>query len=278
MQQMRTATWPTKDGGSETFEMVDGVARDILEGKEAMKNDMNMGGAKVTNLRNAENDADSLPYGQAKEEFAPSGYGYGAPCISFYHTGDNSIAAFEAHLDEIIAGMADEEAKQICFTCTGIASTTFYGTLYKHRNNYAVVTGKTYYQNSSVVKCKFNGTWEAHAWDNPPMELGVEYRTTERHNGKAVYAKYYNAGTLTNNTLYSLPSGAKDLVRMEAYTSRGHLLPVGQFIKDDTSSGYFAYAVTNAGANGVYGFTDTRSDGFGNGSYDMYLKLWYTKD
>ena len=32
-----------------------------------------------------------------------------------------------------------------------------------------------------------NGTpWE---WPNPPMLLGVEYRTTERHNGKPVYAK-----------------------------------------------------------------------------------------
>ena len=36
-------------------------------------------------------------------------------------------------------------------------------------------------------------------WQNPPMILGVEYRTTERYNGKPVYAKAVNVGTLPNN-------------------------------------------------------------------------------
>ena len=31
--------------------------------------------------------------------------------------------------------------------------------------------------------------WSEWEWENPPMIYGVEYRTTERHNGKAVYVK-----------------------------------------------------------------------------------------
>ena len=39
-----------------------------------------------------------------------------------------------------------------------------------------------------------NGT--VQEWVNPPMQLGVEYRTTERWNGYAVYTKLINFGTL----------------------------------------------------------------------------------
>lgn len=44
--------------------------------------------------------------------------------------------------------------------------------------------------------------WE---WENPPMVLGIEYRTTERYNGKAVYTKLVDFGSLP-------ASGSKDVV------------------------------------------------------------------
>lgn len=154
---------------------------------------------------------------------APSGYGYGEPCISLYHTGDNSITALEEHLDEIVAGMNDGEAKQILFTCTGIASTTFYGTVYQHTASYVVVTGKTYFQNGSIVKCKFGGKWEQHAWENPPMELGVEYRTTERWNGKAVYTALLNLGYGPNSGTFDINTNlvATQAIRATARISGG---------------------------------------------------------
>lgn len=41
-----------------------------------------------------------------------------------------------------------------------------------------------------------NGVWGAWEWINPPMQAGVEYRTTQRHRGKTVYAKYISLGSL----------------------------------------------------------------------------------
>lgn len=41
-----------------------------------------------------------------------------------------------------------------------------------------------------------NGVWGAWEWVNPPMQAGVEYRTTERHKGKAVYTKCISLGSL----------------------------------------------------------------------------------
>lgn len=43
--------------------------------------------------------------------------------------------------------------------------------------------------------------WESeYEYANPPMQLGVEYRTTERYLGKPVYCKLVNFGALPNAT------------------------------------------------------------------------------
>lgn len=42
--------------------------------------------------------------------------------------------------------------------------------------------------------------WQPWEWVNPPMNLGVEYRTTERYLGKPVYVRLHDFGALPNNT------------------------------------------------------------------------------
>lgn len=48
------------------------------------------------------------------------------------------------------------------------------------------------YRGCLAQRYKISGTWSAWEWVNPPMQLGVEYRTTERINGKAVYKQNFN--------------------------------------------------------------------------------------
>lgn len=54
------------------------------------------------------------------------------------------------------------------------------------------------------------GTWGQWEWVNPPMQLGVEYRTTERYLGKPVYKQAVDFGKLPNaktkNVIYSMDS------------------------------------------------------------------------
>lgn len=45
-----------------------------------------------------------------------------------------------------------------------------------------------------------NSVWQPWEWENPPMQLGVEYRTTKRCEGKPVYAKRISLGALPNNS------------------------------------------------------------------------------
>lgn len=44
-----------------------------------------------------------------------------------------------------------------------------------------------------------DGVWTPWEYVNPPMQLGVEYRTVERYDGKPVYVKAVNFGIVSNN-------------------------------------------------------------------------------
>lgn len=54
------------------------------------------------------------------------------------------------------------------------------------------------------IRRYYNGgskTWSEWEWVNPPMNLGIEYRTTERYLGKPVYVKTINMGNLPGNAV-----------------------------------------------------------------------------
>ena len=53
-----------------------------------------------------------------------------------------------------------------------------------------------------LTRTRTAGVWGEPEWLNPPMALGVEYRTTERCEGKAVYVKrVYNGKGSANGTM-----------------------------------------------------------------------------
>ena len=55
-------------------------------------------------------------------------------------------------------------------------------------------------------------TWSEWEYVNPPMILGVEYRTTERFMGKPVYVKLVDFGAGANNTEKSVEHGASNAI------------------------------------------------------------------
>ena len=65
-----------------------------------------------------------------------------------------------------------------------------------------------------------DGTPMEIEWANPPMSLGVEYRTTERWQGKAVYVYAISFGTLPNNTYKQVHHNISmtNVVRYSAFT------------------------------------------------------------
>lgn len=61
-----------------------------------------------------------------------------------------------------------------------------------------IVPNSTYeygkYTNCSLRRTRYGNDYTPWAWTNPPMELGVEYMTTERYMGRSVYKKLVALG------------------------------------------------------------------------------------
>lgn len=69
------------------------------------------------------------------------------------------------------------------------------------------------YSNCSLRRTRYGDTYTPWAWINPPMELGVEYMTTEHHIGKPVYCKLVDLGEGTNGKTVNV--GTTEMVHVE---------------------------------------------------------------
>jgi hypothetical protein len=124
---------------------------------------------------------------------APAGYGLGT------NWGYSVTDANEALLSGVYA-CADPA------NCTNFPTNDAqqYGPLVVFRRA-SNISQTIYFRNRKV--CRFsedNGaTWTSWEWENPPMVVGVEYRTTERWNGQPVYTKLVNGGALVASGSFS---------------------------------------------------------------------------
>ena len=102
-------------------------------------------------------------------------------------------------------------------------------------------------------------------YDNPPLEAGVEYRTTEQWNGKPVYTKMVNFGALPNNGQLYAPHGITGLTRViRCNLTSSSTWTVASYNADIT---YISINKTN-----IYISTDNDLSNF---SADV--QIWYVK-
>lgn len=73
--------------------------------------------------------------------------------------------------------------------------------VYAYRYVTLTLYSNEYLSNDTTIlrQCLVDGVWQDWEFVNPPMQLGVEYRTTKRHKGKPVYVVKMNMGALPNN-------------------------------------------------------------------------------
>ncbi len=129
---------------------------------------------------------------------APAGYGYGSPITTKIYNQGGTDADFLSTLEAVYGTMTSETCMQVQVLDSNLG--TYYvwtGTLYKNYSDYGWLQ-VTSYNGNTVQRIKSGGTWQPWEWVNPPMAAGVEYRTTERYQGKPVYCKSIDGGIGTN--------------------------------------------------------------------------------
>ena len=153
---------------------------------------------------------------------APAGFGFGDAVQSIETTSaEESYETYCAKVDAVLDAMPDRTAKLVLAyppAVYGKAGTTI-SLLYKGDANYAVLSNigsadaglcgwrmfKLRHPSSSSP-----AVWMPFEWEHPPMQIGVEYRTTEWYNSKPIYIKAVSLGLLENNTSKSVEHGISD--------------------------------------------------------------------
>lgn len=124
--------------------------------------------------------------------------------------------------------------------------------------------------NTSLVRYRVGSNSEYIVeWENPPMVPGVEYRTTERRNGKVVYTKLIDCGIATNGA--KIESGQFFTFHHAGILNDNHTLPYAVSQKDQTS--YWAESFNHGDTIELF-----CGSGFGGGGYNWREQIWYTKD
>ena len=124
---------------------------------------------------------------------------------------------------------------------------------------------------TKLVRTLYGGRAYPWEWENPPMTLGNEYRTTERHNKKAVYTKLINLGTLpgrNGNIHVATGVSATAIVRATGQISDGSTMPYG-YNRELISFGVSTATINVYTADNEYA---VYSDKTGT------AQIWYTKD
>lgn len=149
-------------------------------------------------LRCSQSTADaSDTYANGKTGFAPGGYGLGATGIRLNSWNDAKANGFyysdgDAPTSAWWQGFCVVTNPTSCVVHAYQLSTG--GITYECRREYTTELG-----------------WSPWEWSNPPMSIGIEYRTTERYRGKPVYVKVVDYGEVPTSGWKSVDHGISNI-------------------------------------------------------------------
>ena len=105
--------------------------------------------------------------------------------------------------------------------------------------------------------------WSPWEYENPPMMLGVEYRTTERWNSKVVYTRIVDCLGAVDGAWVNLYTTYTTMIRYAGIFNNADTLPVeniGNYARIQVLDGYAV--ISQKGYDGL----------------NIKVQLWYTKD
>lgn len=220
---------------------------------------------------------------------APAGFGFGDAIQEIATTSaEESYETYCAKVDAVLDAMPDKTAKLVRAyppAVYGNAGTTI-SLLYKGDANYAVLSNigsadvglcgwrmfKLRYPSSSSP-----AVWMPFEWENPPMKIGVEYRTTERYDGKPVFVMAVNGGAFPDNSSkiieVQIPDTSGQVKMLDCYgvLDNGTQIPglFGESVFD--ASNYLGLFTQNGNGKFAISVGSGRTVGL---NFTLFLKYW----
>lgn len=156
------------------------------------------GGGTVKTVAGVGPDDDgNVPLTASSVKAAPDGFGLGDSAVLLTSADDvNSIwkCGWYKFVSENVPKNAVVLSYLNLLRVESAANSVFMQTIYGMADN------DSYQITPSAQRCIYGSKITPFEYINPPMILGVEYRTTERWDGKPVYAKLVDCGNMPNKT------------------------------------------------------------------------------
>lgn len=168
---------------------------------------VSLGGNRLTGVKKPEQDSDAVNLSALNTALAgkaPAGYGLGASA-KFIGDGDDLN-------NYTVGGWYQFNKGALNAPFDWGVMLIVHGSDYL--NNTFQYAFSRYPRNNMALRQKFDGVWEPWEWMNPPMAAGIEYRTTERWNGKVVYRKllaWKSGADMMYEGRYEIPHGITNL-------------------------------------------------------------------
>lgn len=204
-------------------------------------------------------EINGVPYDLRDPTKAPAGYGLGGNATTLYGSASDITASGWYYYTQALGFSTDVPSYE--------------GIILASVGPYSTRLDAFPLSNSAQAGChatltKNWDTWDKEwEWENPPMVAGVEYRTTERWNGKAVYTKLINCGTGVDGSEYTLEEGCK-IIRFCGHIAQA----VTPYPADGSLTGSWS-AYFSAWQNKIILHCGSSL----SGTNDAYVAVWYYK-
>lgn len=164
---------------------------------------------------------------------------------------------------------------------SNLPGTSYGGSIHVKSYSTGNIIQHLYYTGHGGGECRricTDGTWGQWEYVTPPAYAGVEYRTTERWNGKVVYTIALGTGQLPNNSVLSLTDcyTATNIIRASGATNNGSRMnfPAKWQEWDSASNTMLTKEIGLMAASwGASVFTN-----YDASSINATIQVWYTKD
>lgn len=154
---------------------------------------------------------------------APGGFGFGERLTEIKaESAGESYETFCAKIDAFAADMPDNTAALVLAYPPAIYDFARLSltVLAKGSNDYIALRnlawGNVQGFSWQMIRARYPSSqspsvWLPFEWLNPPLQIGVEYRTVESYLGKPVYAKAISLGALPNNSQKLVNHGVENM-------------------------------------------------------------------
>lgn len=134
---------------------------------------------------------------------APAGFGYG-DVLRCFNFANNDTSAFVAKLEDYFSKMQNDFSMQLsCYDSSAPYTITLAGCNLSRSDEKNGVLSGVDSRGTRFQRVRTSSGWGQWEYENPPMIAGVEYRTTERYDGKPVFA-FYNSYGVMQGTYFSV--------------------------------------------------------------------------